>query len=184
MTDRRLWKTLASREVYASLPWVRVIDDKIELPDGRVVPSFHRILLPDYSMVFPILEDGRVLTVESYRHGAGKIVLGFPGGGIDAGETPEQAARRELLEETGYEADDFAFLGGGLTGANIRGAKCHMFLARGCRKVAEPNSGDLEEQELRTLSRAEIEAYLRENRFDILAHAAITARALIEWEET
>lgn len=180
--DKRLWKTLGSREVYASPPWLRVFDETLELPDGRVLPSYHRVLLPDYSMVFPVCDDKRVLAIQSYRQGPREIVLGFPGGGIDAGETPEAAARRELLEETGYMAERLVSLGAGLTGANIRGAKCHMYLAFGCRAVQKPCSGDLEEQELLSLSRTEIDAHLRDNRFVILAHAAIAARALLEWD--
>lgn len=177
----RPWKTLASREVYASPPWIRVVDDRIELPDGRIVESFHRVLLPDYSMLFPVLEDGRVLAIRSYRHGAGETVTGFPGGGIDAGETPAEAARRELLEETGHSLERLVPLGAGITGANVRGAKCHMFLAYGCRQVAEPDSGDLEEQEILRLTRAEVVQLVSGNRFHVLAHAAIAARALLEW---
>ena len=182
MSDKRLWKTLSSREVYSSAPWIRVLDDRIQLPDGRIVESFHRVLLPDYSILFPVLEDGRVLAMRSYRHGAGDIVLGFPGGGIDAGETPPQAAQRELLEETGHTAAGILPLGAYITGANVRGSMSHFFLATGCRQVAEPNSGDLEEQELLRLTREEIAAVLRENRFHVLAHAAIAARALLEWD--
>ncbi len=182
MSDKRLWKTLSSREVYSAAPWIRVIDDRIELPDGRIVESFHRVLLPDYSILFPVLEDGRVLAMRSYRHGAGDIVLGFPGGGIDAGETPLQAAQRELLEETGHTAAEILPLGAYITGANVRGSKSHFFLATGCRQIAEPNSGDLEEQELLRLTRAEIAAVLHGNRFHVLAHAAIAARALLEWD--
>lgn len=182
MKDLKLWKTLSSREVYASPPWVRVIDDRIELPTGRIVESFHRVLLPDYSMLFPILEGGRVLAIRSYRHGAGEIVIGFPGGGIDPGETPAEAARRELREETGHSAESIEPIGSFITGANIRGAMCHMFVARNCRQVAEPNSGDLEEQELVRFTRAEIAAILNENRFHVLAHAAIAARALLDWK--
>lgn len=177
------WKVLASREVYASPPWVRVIDERLELPDGRIVPSFHKVFLPDYSMLFAIDLDDRAIFIRSYRHGVGGVVWGFPGGGIDKGETPEQAAHRELLEETGYEAAALKPLGGYVTGANVRGAMCHMFLATGCRKVAEANSGDLEEQEIHLLSRAQARDLLMGNGFHVLAHAAITARALLEWPE-
>jgi hypothetical protein len=56
-----------------------------------------------------------------------------------------------------------------------------MFLAFGCRQIAEPDSGDLEEQEILRLGRDEIADMLRANRFHVVAHAAIAARALIEW---
>jgi ADP-ribose pyrophosphatase len=177
------WKVLASREVYASPPWVRVIDERLELPGGKIVPSFHKVLLPDYSMLFAIDTEDRAIAIRSYRHGVGTVVWGFPGGGIDKGEAPEQAARRELLEETGYEAAALMPLGGYVTGANVRGAMCHMFLATGCRKVAEPNSGDLEEQEIHLLTRMQARDLLMDNGFHVLAHAAITARALLEWPE-
>jgi ADP-ribose pyrophosphatase len=177
------WKVLASREVYASPPWVRVIDERLELPGGKIVPSFHKVLLPDYSMLFAIDTEDRAIAIRSYRHGVGTVVWGFPGGGIDQGEAPEQAARRELLEETGYEAAALMPLGGYVTGANVRGAMCHMFLATGCRKVAEPNSGDLEEQEIHLRTRMQARDLLMDNDFHVLAHAAITARALLEWPE-
>ena len=60
---------------------------------------------------------------------------------------------------------------------------CHMFLATGCRRMAEPNSGDLEAQEIVLLSRAQARDLLMGNGFHVLAHAAITARALLEWPE-
>ena len=180
MKDLRPWKTLASREVYTSPSWIKVLDDRVQLPDGRIVESFHRVLLPDYALLYPVLEDGRVLVIRSYRHGAGQIVLGFPGGGIDSGETPVQAAHRELLEETGHLATSIESLGAYITGANVRGAMCHMFLARGCRQIAEANSGDLEEQEIIRFTHAEIAETLARNNFHVLAHAAIAARALLE----
>lgn len=175
------WKVLAAREVYVHAPWVRVVDERIELPNGRVVPSFHKVYLPDHSILFPITEDGRVIATRSYRHGVGTVVWGFPGGGIDAGETPEQAAARELREETGYEAASLKPLGGYVTGANVRGAKSHLFLATGCRKTAEANSGDLEETEILLLDREKVRDLLMGDGFHVLAHAAIAARALLEW---
>jgi 8-oxo-dGTP pyrophosphatase MutT (NUDIX family) len=68
--------------------------------------DFYILDLPDWVTVIPEIEDERgrtcFLMVEQYRHGSGKVTMEFPAGSVDPGEAPEAAARRELLEETGY----------------------------------------------------------------------------------
>jgi len=70
--------------------------------DGRV-HDFYVIEAPDWINVIPLTDDGRVVLIEQYRHGTGEVSLEIPGGMVDEGESPQDAAARELLEETGYE---------------------------------------------------------------------------------
>jgi ADP-ribose pyrophosphatase len=78
--------------------------DRVRLPDGQESVREY-VVHRDAAVVIPLLDERTVLMVRQYRYAAGKHTLEFPAGKIDEGETPEQAARRELLEETGYQCD-------------------------------------------------------------------------------
>jgi ADP-ribose pyrophosphatase len=97
---------------------------------------------------------------------------------LEPDETPIDAAKRELLEEMGYEAPDWVNLGSHILDPNRGIATMHLFLALNAKWVAEPNSDDLEDQELLFLSRAEIEDALKAGEFKILAWSAVVAMAL------
>ena len=75
--------------------------------------------------------------VRQYRHGAGQLTLETPGGLIDPGETPAEAAARELLEETGYAADEIVSLGAVNPNPALFSNRLHGFLARGAQRVRE-----------------------------------------------
>lgn len=145
MADLENWKTIRSETVFDGSPWVTVFDETVELPDGRPVEGFYRIRMRDFVCIYPELEDGSVLTLTQYKHGPRCVSLTFPGGHLEVDEEPVACARRELLEETGYEAAEFIDLGRYVVSANQHCANAHFFKATGCRQVAEPASGDLEE---------------------------------------
>src|SRR6476469_6546089 len=88
--------------VYKS-QWLQVYEDLIGYNDSNHLPEiFNRINVDDTVIILPIFENGVLLMVEGYRHGAGEDLLEFPGGFIDKNEEPSQAARGELFEETRY----------------------------------------------------------------------------------
>jgi ADP-ribose pyrophosphatase len=117
-------------------------------------------------------EDGRILCERQYKHGPRQVILTLPSGSIEKEEEPLVAAKRELLEETGYVSDDWTFMATRITQANAGGSWTHSFLARRCRKVSEPDSGDLEEMIIECLSPAELLAALRAGDMPLLADAA------------
>ena len=135
-----------------------VTADDIALPDGRVVRDFHQIRLSDFVVVFAEDPDGRFALVRQYKHGPRRVSLTLPGGHVDPGETAEAAARRELLEEAGLVAERMVRLGALVVDGNHGCGAGSYFHATGVRRVQAPDSGDLEEQELVYLSRAEIVA--------------------------
>ena len=98
---------------------------------------------------------------------------------MEPGEEPLQAARRELLEETGHEADEWIHLGQYLVDPSRGVAVGNLYLARGARPVASITADDLEEQHLLFLTRAELEEALRAGQFKVLAWAANIAFALL-----
>ena len=94
----------------------------------------------DWINVVALTEDGRSIMVEQYRFGIGTCTVETPGGMVDAGETPLQAAQRELKEETGYGGGRWTSLGAVQPNPAIHSHLCHHFLAQG---VTENDSQDL-----------------------------------------
>lgn len=182
MSGKRLalWTTLASDLELDAHPRLRVWRQRVGLPDGRQVDDFWRIEVPDYAMMAVFTADGRLIFERHYRHGVGAVTLTLPAGGLEAGEDPLAAAKRELLEETGHQASEWKSLGGYVLGANGHFCRGHLFLARGAVKVAEPNSGDLEETELVYLTPAEALTALKNGEIAVMSCAATLSLALLE----
>ncbi len=147
------WELLESREVFSAPPWIKVLRERVRLPGGRIVDDYHRIVLADCVIVYAQTDDGRVVVERQYKHGAQGVGLSLPAGAIDEGEDPLLAAQRELLEETGYEARTWKFVGRYAVNGNYGCGFAHMFLATGARLVATPDSGDLEHIEVELIDR-------------------------------
>lgn len=84
--------------------------DTVKLPDGTVIEGYGVTHLPGGVIVVATDENDNLIMFEEYKYAVNDRVLTFPAGGIDAGETPETAAARELLEETGYQSTELQLL--------------------------------------------------------------------------
>lgn len=104
------WRILDSEKVFDHR-WYTVRQDRVELPDGRIIDDYFVSVRPDVVLILALTEDEQVPLVRQYKHGVQKVLLELPGGFIDAGETPLEAAKRELAEETGFAAEEFQLLG-------------------------------------------------------------------------
>lgn len=173
------WTVTARHLELDQAPRLRVWRHELRLPDGREVPDFWRVEVPDYAMMAVWTEDGRLIVERHYRHGVGGVTLSLPAGGIEPGEEPLTAAQRELMEETGHRAQEWRPLGDFVLGANGRFCKAHLFLAKGARQVAEPNSGDLEDTELLYFTRDEAIRALQGGEIAVMSCAATLALALL-----
>ena len=101
INEDRKWTVLSS-EYLIRRPWLTARRDVARLPDGRINNEYYVLEYPDWVNVIAITKDGQVVLERQYRHGLGKTCYELPCGVIEAGETPLEAAKRELLEETGY----------------------------------------------------------------------------------
>eukprot|EP01137_Pigoraptor_chileana_P025120 Opistho-2@94115 len=90
--------------------FLKVKRDRVRLPDGREAAREY-IVHPGAVMIIPLLDDGRLLMERQYRYPMARVMLEFPAGKLDAGEAPLVCAQRELLEETGYSAREWAYAG-------------------------------------------------------------------------
>jgi ADP-ribose pyrophosphatase len=172
------WKTKTRRTVLDAHPWLTVEQHTVELPDGQLIPNWPWIITPDYINVVAVTEDEHFLCFRQVKYGIAGTTLGIVGGYINEGEAPLNAAQRELLEETGYEAPDWLSLGSYIVDPNRGFATGYLFLARQARYVTPRNADDLEEQELLLLTREEIESALEKGEIKVLAWAATVAFAL------
>lgn len=143
------WKLLSSYERFSAPPWVKVHVDKIKLPSGRIVDDYYRIQLPEYVMIYAQRDaDNKILLERQYKHAVGSISLTLPTGCLEEWETPIDAGKRELLEETGYSAREWQSVGSFLVDGNKGCGRAHFFIARGLEKVADQIKDDMEETEI------------------------------------
>src|SRR4030042_4143634 len=95
------WKTLRTRLLLDRSPWLRLLADDVQLPDGRVVNDYLRLESPDYVVIVPVDESARIGLIRSYKRGPDRIDLQPPAGLLEPGETVQAAAERELREGAG-----------------------------------------------------------------------------------
>lgn len=171
------WQVLESRDLHIAEPWLRLSVQRIRLPDGRTVDEFYRIALPDYAVVVATTDDGRFVMERSYKHGPGCAIVCLPAGVLHDGEDPLAGAQRELLEETGYAAPEWRSLGSFTVNGNYGCGRAHLYRATSARKVAEPDSGDLEEIHVELMTSDQVAAAGRAGEIGLLSSAAAIALA-------
>lgn len=171
------WKTISRKVVQKFGKFLTVETHDIELPDGRIIRDWPWLISPDFVLVLARAEDGKFLFFRQTKYALTGVVIAPVGGHIEAGEQPLVAAKRELLEETGYATTDWHFLGSFATHANRGGGHGHFFLALNAHRQCEPHSDDLEEQELQLLTRQDLERTLDAGEFKVLAWSTLVALA-------
>lgn len=136
ITEEGKWKTLKSEYLF-NRPWLTVRKDCVQIPNGQINNEFYVLEYPDWVNVIAITEDGSFVMEKQYRHGLGKTCYEIPAGVIEEGETPLEAARRELMEETGYGEGEWRELmtlsGNASTSNNLS----HCFVAIDVKKISD-----------------------------------------------
>jgi 8-oxo-dGTP pyrophosphatase MutT (NUDIX family) len=117
-------------------------------PRTGVEHDFYIIESRDWINIIPLTSDHQVVMVKQYRHGSKEVTLEIPGGLLDPGDTPESAAARELLEETGYQAKEYVKIGMVSPNPAIFSNRCYTYLARNIEKVDDPTPDQTEDIEV------------------------------------
>jgi ADP-ribose pyrophosphatase len=172
------WKTLSRDLILDHSKYLRVESHTVQLPDGQVIRDWPWVITPDFSNIVAVTAAGQFLCFRQTKYAVEGISLAPVGGYLDPDEAPLVAAKRELLEETGYAAPEWIDLGHYPIAGNRGVGTAHFYLALGACRVADRNADDLEEQELLLLSRDEVETALDAGQFKLLPWASIVALAL------
>ena len=132
--DVETWETIESKELVDCR--IFKVREKL-MQNGDKRGSFYVIENPDWVNVLALTKDHNVVLIEQFRHGIEEVILEIPGGMIDEAEDPEAAARRELLEETGFTAEEFVFLGKSRPNPAIQNNWVYHFAAINAEKTGD-----------------------------------------------
>ena len=181
MNDEELiWEEL-SREHIIQDEWIDFRRSSYRYPDGRVFSPYYSYSRRDYTVIVASDAEGRFLCVRQFRQGIKEVTTEFPAGGIErtdgreygnssAAEDALECAKRELLEETGYESEDWTHLLTVPSNATISDNYAHVFMARNCRKAGEQHLDETEYLNVVMLTAEEIEQLIHSGKFQQSVH--------------
>jgi ADP-ribose pyrophosphatase len=165
----RPWEALGTDRVYRGR--IFALDRRrCVSPRHGTTHDFDVIDSCDWVNIVPITPDRRVVMVRQYRHGIAGFTLEVPGGMVDPDESPAAAARREMIEESGYDGSDVVELGSIHPNPAFLNNRCHSFLARDVRHVRAPEFDGTEETEVVLVPLEEIPDRIRDG---TITHALV-----------
>jgi ADP-ribose pyrophosphatase len=175
-TNSKTWEVLDSKDIFIIENRITVSVQCIKLPDGKIIDDYYQIKLPEAVIIVASTDEKEIVMSRQYLHGFGRVSVVMPAGTIEKGETALKAARRELLEETGYSSREWKALASFAPHTNYGCGRIHFFFAGNAKKTAEPMSGDFEEMEIILMTENDIINAIRNE--DIISVGTITAWTL------
>lgn len=181
--DRELleWEEIRRDHVVQD-KWIDFRRSVYRFPDGSVHEPFYTYSRRDYVVVAARDTEGKLICVRQFRQGIKQITTEFPAGGIERTDGKEygsgdvsaedalSAARRELLEETGYESDEWTHLLKIPSNAAIADNYAYIFAAENCRKVSEQELDETEFLKVELISPAALDEMIRRGEFQQAMH--------------
>ena len=170
--ENRKWKVLSSEQLLDKGVWMRLRQERVQLPSGAIVPEWFILDFPDWVNVIAITKDGKFVMEDQYRHALGETRFELIAGVVDPGETPLQAAQRELSEESGYGGgtwEEFLCVAPNPTNQSNRS---YTFLATGVERLSEPHAEATEDINVDLFTREEVEELLRTGQIIQAMHLA------------
>ncbi|MCC2599864.1 NUDIX hydrolase [Sphingobacterium sp. FBM7-1] len=165
------WTLLDSKYIIQR-PWATLRVDKLQLPNGNIKDEYYVLEYPTWVNMVAFTEDNELLFVRQYRHGSGEIMVELPAGVVEEGEDPAEAARRELLEETGYSFTSIAYVCTLYANPATSGNLTYTYVLRGGKKVQEQQLDSSEDIEVVIMGIEEAKQFLFDNKIGQALHAS------------
>ncbi len=156
------WDILSSEYLFRR-PWLTVRKDRVQLPSGQVNDEFYVLEYPSWVNVIAITKEGKYVMERQYRHGLGVTCYEICAGVVEEGEPPLEAAKRELLEETGYAGGEWEEIMTLCGNSSTTNNYTHSFVARGVEKVAGQKLDRTEDIFVELLTREQVEWLIQRN---------------------
>lgn len=166
------WKRLNSEVVFSHRKF-NLTRYSLELPNGNIADDYYVVEENDIGEVFAITQDNFVIFVEQYKHGINDITLELPAGLFnDKNGSPLVEARREFLEETGYDAESYHYIGAFVQNPTRLSNKIHLFLAINAHKVGEQSLDTTEEIQVHLIQLDNIYSLIKSGKIDAVGSVA------------
>lgn len=170
------WKILKKKQLVKN-DWISVTEERCQLPNGDEI-DYYISGGKDWISVFSLTSDEKVILNYQYKHGCREVAVEMPAGYIEEGEAPEDAVRRELMEETGYEVERLEHLGDYIINPSRNRDRCHLFIAYGAKKAADPVDDPTEDIEFKLVELKDLLEKLRSGEVNVIGQVGFIYRAL------
>lgn len=127
--DHLIETKISSEQVYKG-NFLHILRDTIALPNSKQATREY-VVHPGAVVIVPLLDDGKIVLERQFRYPIGEVMFEFPAGKLDAGENPQFCGQRELLEETGYSANQWAYAGKTHLAIAYSTEILHIYFAKG-----------------------------------------------------
>lgn len=174
-----IWEKISSKYIIKK-NWATLRVDTCRMPNGTLIPDYYVLEYPNWVNAVALTEDNQVILVRQYRHAAEEVVLEIPGGCIEENESPEQAVRRELLEETGYEFKNVELISTLYANPATAKNKTYCYIAKGGKQIAEQQLDRGEEIDIELVSLDKLKELLLNNDFGQALHTSGIFYALLK----
>ena len=165
------WKKLDSTPLVTDR-WMKLSADRCELANGTVIEPYYVMEEPEWVHIVPVHDDGRMVLVSQYRYPGRATCVEFPGGVVDVGESPLDAAVRELLEDTGFHACNWQPVASFFANPGRQTNRVHVFMARGLTRVSAQHLDHSEDIVCSDANADEVSSMIRDGRFSQGLHIA------------
>ncbi len=162
---------ILSSKYLSDHPYFKARVDSYQTPSGKIVDPYFVVELPPSVVVMGITKEEEVLVVKQYRHPLGEELIELPGGFIDENESPQLAAEREMLEETGYTFQHYHYLGFSAANPGVLSSYSHFFIATGGSATSHQSLDQNEEIEVLLMPIGEVKVKLLHGEFRQSLHA-------------